>query len=76
MARAYLAIDADVGKERAVRNALRKVQNVVRVDLVTGRYDIIAIVEARSFEALFNTVLKKVRAVKGITRTITHIAVE
>jgi len=76
MARAYLAIDAAVGKERAVRNALKKVQNVVRADLVTGRYDIIAIVEARSFEALFNTVLKKVRAVKGITRTITHIAVE
>ncbi len=76
MATAYLTIDVEVGREKAVRDALRRVPGVKRADMVTGRHDVFAVVEASSVESLVAAVLKKIRSVKGIRKTNTHIAVE
>lgn len=74
--RAYLRINTTIGKEKEVRDALRKVKGVTSADMVTGRYDVIAIVEDDSYEGTFKTVLAQVRGIEGITRTETDLVVE
>ena len=48
MARVYLKIQTTLGKERSVRDQLRKIRGVVMADLVTGEDDLIAVVEGRT----------------------------
>ncbi len=76
MARVYLRINTALGKERAVRNALRKITGVKKADIVTGRHDVIALIEASNPTAALSTVVKRVRRVGGITRTETDLVVE
>ena len=74
--RAYLRINTAVGKEKEVRDALRKIRGIQSADMVTGRYDVIAMVEEESYEGTFKTVLTQVRGIEGIVRTETDLVVE
>ena len=76
MSRVYLRINTAVGKEKEVRDILRKTKGVKSADMVTGRYDVIAIVEEESYENTFKTVLDKVRGIKGITKTETDLVID
>ncbi len=76
MSRVYLRINAAVGSEKEVRDALRRIKGVKAADMVTGRYDVIAIIEEESYENTFKTVLDKIRGIKGITKTETDLVVE
>jgi len=42
MAKAYLKIDIETGKEKEVRDALRKTGGVKSADFVTGKNDLLA----------------------------------
>ena len=75
MRRLYLLINTVVGKERVVRDALRVIEGVRMADMITGRYDVVAVIEETREEALFATVLEKVRTIDGITKTETNLAV-
>ena len=44
--KAYILIETAVGRTREVAHALRKVEGMISVDVVTGPYDIIALLEA------------------------------
>ncbi len=44
---------------------------VVRVDAVTGPYDVVVLTEARSVDELGKMIVSKVQLVPGITRTLT-----
>lgn len=72
----YLLINTEIGKEHSVRDSLRKIENVVSADMITGRYDIIAVIEGGSVEEVFTTVLNKIRSINGIVRTETNLVVE
>lgn len=76
MAKLYLRITTAVGKEQTVRNALRRTAGVRSADLVTGRYDVIAVVQGASLEAAIKTVLSGVRGITGIEKTETDIVIE
>ena len=76
MSRVYLRINTAVGKEKEVRDALRRIRGVKSADMVTGRYDVIAIVEEETYESTFKTVLDKVRGIKGVTKTETDLVIE
>ncbi|PKP59700.1 MAG: AsnC family transcriptional regulator [Candidatus Altiarchaeales archaeon HGW-Altiarchaeales-2] len=73
MVKAYLKIDTELGKERDVRKTLRKIKGVKSADLITGRHDILALVEGTSYEKIAAKVLEKIRKVKGIKRTVTDL---
>ena len=53
-AKAFVLIETDVGKTKDVVTALQnqKVKEIKSVDLVTGPYDIIAVVEHDDFNAI------------------------
>lgn len=76
MARVYLLINVLPGKEVSIRDTLRGIKGVVNADVVTGHYDIIAVLEAEDTSDIFNKILKKIRKIKGINRTETFVAVE
>jgi len=76
MAKAYLKIDIEAGKEKEVRDALRKISGVKSADFVTGTHDILALVEGTSYEEILTKILGEIRKVKGISKTITDFVFE
>jgi DNA-binding Lrp family transcriptional regulator len=76
MAKAYLKIDIETGKENEVKTALKKISGVKSADFVTGTQDLLASVEGKSFEEIVTKTLSDVRKVKGIKKTVTDFAFE
>ena len=51
--------------------AIDKINGVVRVDAVTGPYDVVVLGEAHSVDELGQMIVSKIQYVPGITRTVT-----
>ena len=68
---AYILIQTEVGKASSVAKAVSAIAGVTIAEGVTGPYDVIMLAESASMEDLGRTVLAKVQAVAGITRTLT-----
>lgn len=68
---AYILIQTEVGKASSVAAAIQSISGVSLAEGVTGPYDVIMRAEAPSMEEFGRTVLTKVQAVPGITRTLT-----
>ena len=74
-AKAYVLIEAQVGKTKQVVEAIRKIQGVVSVDAVTGPYDAIAVIQGETLNDIGDLIVEKVHPVSGISRTVTCLAV-
>ncbi|MDA3030037.1 MAG: Lrp/AsnC ligand binding domain-containing protein [Actinomycetota bacterium] len=68
---AYILIQTEVGKASSVAKSVSAIAGVTIAEGVTGPYDVIMRAESASMEDLGRTVLAKVQAVAGITRTLT-----
>ena len=73
MAAAYVKLCTQAGAERAVKAALLRTKGVRRADLTAGPQDIIALVEAASYERGLSIILTGVRKIKGVVRTETNL---
>ena len=73
--KAYILIETSVGKTREVAAALRAVKGVQSADVVTGPYDIIAVVEGEDLGFIGDMVTGDVHVIGGITRSVTCLAV-
>ncbi|GIG69113.1 Lrp/AsnC ligand binding domain-containing protein [Phytomonospora endophytica] len=71
MVQAYILIQTEVGKARDVATTIKEITGVVKVDAVTGPYDVVVLTEARTVDELGHMVVSKVQQVPGITRTLT-----
>jgi DNA-binding Lrp family transcriptional regulator len=76
MAKAYLKIEVEAGKERSVRDALLRFDEVRGADLTTGGQDILALIEADSYEDILQVVIDRLRTLKGIKSTVTDLVLE
>lgn len=76
MARVYLLANVIPGREVSVRDSLRGVKGVIQADVITGHYDIIAVIEAGDTAEIFDKILQKIRKIRGIKRTETFVAVD
>ena len=76
MARDYLKIEVEMGRERSVRDALLKFDEVKGAELTTGDQDVLALIEADSFEDILQVVVDKLRTLKGIKNTVTDLVLE
>jgi len=70
-AKAYVLIETQVGKTKQVIEAIRKLEGVASVDIVTGPYDAIAILRAETLNDIGELIVAKVHPVAGISRTVT-----
>jgi len=76
MAKAYLKIDIETGKETDVKAALKKITGVKTADFVTGTQDLLASVEGKTYEEIVTKTLAEIRKIKGIKKTVTDFAFE
>ena len=74
--RAYVFIRALKGNAAAVAKGISRIKNVKSAKVVSGRYDVVALVEAETIEELGNLVLKRVQRVRGVQSTETAIIAE
>jgi DNA-binding Lrp family transcriptional regulator len=68
---AYILIQTEVGRARDVAGQIADLAGVVRVDAVTGPYDVVVLTEANTVDELGKLIVSKVQLVPGITRTLT-----
>lgn len=73
---AYLFVECVSGRHKDVLGRLKRVTGVRSAHIVTGNYDIIALVEATDLRVLTDAVLSKVQAIPGVYKTTTNVAVE
>ena len=69
--KAYLLVETAVGKTRDVAATLRDLEGVDTVDVVTGPYDIIAVIEGDDMSVVGNVVTEKA----GIQKCPAHNSV-
>ena len=71
--RAYILIETQVGKSRQIAEALRTFDRVQFADVITGSFDVIALIEAPDMAAVADLVTGQVQGLKGVLRTITCV---
>lgn len=75
-AKAYVLIETKPEKTKEVVRSLSKLKGLKEVHLVTGPYDVIAVVEGADLTAVGNLVTNHIHPVGGITRTVTCLAID
>lgn len=75
MVRAYMFIQTEKARSDEATVAIRSLPYVTRADVVTGQFDAVAFVEAPELGMLW-TIVDKVQAAPGVTKTITNLVVE
>ena len=73
-AKAFVLIETAVGRNKEVVAALSQLEGAKSVDIVTGPYDVIAVVEGENLSDVGDLVTGKIHLIAGITRTVTCIA--
>lgn len=71
MVKAYVLIQTEVGKAKAVTSAVRLIDGIASADDVTGPYDVIVRAEADDVDELGRMVVARIQSIDGITRTLT-----
>ena len=72
---AYVLIRVHPGKAKNVADEIAKIAGCRSVSTVTGRYDVIALVEADDLKGLGDLILQKIHAIDGVERTETAVVV-
>ncbi|MEN9735929.1 MAG: hypothetical protein RL129_639 [Actinomycetota bacterium] len=67
----YILIQTEIGKASSVAKTISQIAGVTLAEGVTGPYDVIMRAESSSMEELGRSILAKVQAIPGITRTLT-----
>ena len=70
---AYILIEVQVGRTTDVLRSLRRLDGVVSADVVTGAYDVIALISAPNMAAVADLVTGLVQGVPGVLKTITCV---
>jgi DNA-binding Lrp family transcriptional regulator len=73
--RAYVLIETAIGKTRDVATALEGLDGITSVDLVTGPYDLIVVIESEDLGSIGDMVTGSVHTIGGIQRTVTCLTV-
>ena len=74
-AKAFVLIETAVGKNKEVCARLSQLEGMKSVDIVTGPYDIIALVEGEILNDIGDLITGKIHPVAGITRTVTCLTI-
>jgi DNA-binding Lrp family transcriptional regulator len=69
--KAFLLIETATGHAKEVIDNMKQVGKVKSVDLVSGPYDIIAVIEAKSKNDIGGIVAKQIYPIPGILRIVT-----
>ena len=73
-AKAFILIETVVGKSKEVVASISKLEGVKSVDIVTGPYDVIAIIETENLNDIGDLVTGKIQRVPGVSRIVCCLA--
>ena len=74
--RAVLLINTTLADSPKVISDLKKIEGVIEVYHLKGRYEVIAVVQAESFEKLKQTLFNRIRSISNIKATLTLTLME
>jgi DNA-binding Lrp family transcriptional regulator len=75
MPKAFILIETMVGRTREIADTMDKIEGVKSVDLVTGPYDIIAVLEGETLNQIGDIITQVIHPIGGISRTVTCLAI-
>jgi len=76
---AYVFVNIDYSKitsQEEAAHEIKKIPNVMEVDIVSGEIDIVAQVRTKDIDELSDVVIKKMRNIKGVAKTVTSIVMK
>ena len=77
--RAFILVQTEPMKEKAVMEELLKMDEVVEAHMITGEYDVLVVVQVKrlfleaDYDNVFNSAIAKIEGVKFVTDTNTII---
>ena len=76
--RAYILFEAAVGKAQSVAAGINQLDfgevRLISSDVVTGPFDVIALLESPDLDTLARFVSEKIQSIDGVQRTTTCVA--
>ena len=78
--KSYILIETEVGTAKQVALSLGEITHsdgeIKTVELVTGPFDVICLVEAENLEQLGSCITDSIQTVAGVTRTTTCLTIQ
>lgn len=74
--KAYLLVETAIGTTREVVTLLRAVEGIDTADVVTGPFDVIAVINVEDFTQVGILVTEKVHTINGIVRATSYPVVD
>ena len=71
----FILIETAAGETRAAADAMKRVGAIRSVDVVTGPFDIMAVIEAPDMQAMGRVLEQDIHTIAGVTRTVTCVAI-
>ncbi|EMR75321.1 transcriptional regulator [Thermoplasmatales archaeon SCGC AB-540-F20] len=72
MINAYILLTMQTGNSEKAISEMRKIENVEKISVVAGEYDIVIRVHVKSLEKLL-TVTNKIQMINGVKKTTTQV---
>lgn len=72
MINAYILITMEPGSSNVAIKEMRKIENIAKISVVAGEYDIVVRVQVKSLEDLLR-VTDKIHIIKGVSKTTTQV---
>ena len=71
----YILIETAVDHTLTIQEKLSKIKDIKTVNIITGSFDIIALLEADDAQRIGEIILKEIRPIPGIIHTLTCVVV-
>ena len=72
MISAYILVHTSPGNTNKIIADIRKIENIVKISVVAGEFDIVVRVQVKSLEKLLK-VTDKIQMIKGVNKTTTQV---
>ena len=72
MISAYILVQISPGNTGKIITEMRKIDNIVKISVVAGEFDIVVRVQVKNLEKLLN-VTDKIQMIKGVNKTTTQV---
>ncbi|HBG47806.1 MAG TPA: AsnC family transcriptional regulator [Deltaproteobacteria bacterium] len=73
---AYVFIECEHAKSKEVLDKLLQIGGVKDARIVTGPYDLIALVAASNFKVLGDVLISRIQSIQYVKKTLTNVIIE
>jgi DNA-binding Lrp family transcriptional regulator len=72
MINAYIMLNMKPGETDKAITEMRKIENVAKISIVTGEYDVVVRTQVKTLDQLLK-VTNKIQMIKGVLKTTTQV---